>query len=320
MKGIDDFASFYGSTLHGKLKGLETRRKNMKEMRWRTVSVALSVIFIHWALIYFEVLPGITWVVSLIGAPPASYYYYKRFFFDASIASEFKDTAVRQIVSFADPSLTYAPEGFVPYEEFRASQLYMTTPDHYTGDDLIQGKIDGRNAVLSELLVQIEDKRMTKHDKSDWITLFKGLFISIELEKPFPFKTFIFSDNLQAKLGYTGRLIQEGECLYGQYVHILNQEFEDRFVMYSEEPVKAQRMMKPEFIEEIMQLEDNSGGKVRIAMLESKLFVAIEMQKDFFAINLERSLLDLSYLSTFYKDLYYVSKMVSDLDIDALTA
>lgn len=56
---------------------------------------------------------------------------------------DFKNLVVKNLVEFVDPSLSYEPTEHIAYEDFMASKLYLTEPDHFTGDDLIAGSIEG---------------------------------------------------------------------------------------------------------------------------------------------------------------------------------
>lgn len=318
MKDLEEFESFYQSGLLPNLMGLEERRTFMKERATRVIVIAGSIVFVHWALIFIGLVHPYTLGITLLATPAAAYYYYRNYFFDAQIPHDFKDIAVARIVQYVDPSLEYDPNGFIPFQAFRDSQLFMRAPDHYSGDDFIKGEIDGLPMMMSELLVQFESTREKSDKKNDWETIFKGLFMVVELSKPVACNFFIFSDERNKSVGYVGRLIQEGNIMYGHYTHPSNPDFADNFVIYSTNPVLGERTLTDRLMDELLQLKANAGAPVHLAALDNKLYVAIEREKDFFEIDMKQSLLDMDYISSFYKDLYYVFNIINDLDVNEM--
>lgn len=315
MKDLEDFENFYTSELAPSLFDVETRRLAMKEMRWRTFLVGAAIVFVHWMFLYLTTFPYWSLAITLLITPVGVYYYFREKHHDPSIPADFKQIAVTQLVAFADPSLTYDPEGFVPFDDFRHSELYPITPDHYTGDDLMTGKIDGYDVIISELFVQIFDQDYKAKERNHWITTFKGLFMVVNLEEAYPYRTFVFSDHLQRKGGHTARLMQEGHIMYGHYVNAHNLSFNDRFVVYCEDQIRGEELLTERFMEELIQLQDNTGCDVHLSIIGKKVYVAIERVADFFEVDTTKSLLNLDYISSFYEDLYYVFSIINDLDV-----
>ena len=323
MKDLDDFKTYFSSTLVPDLAKLEDRRHVMKEMSTRVMAVAVSGVFLSWALAYVDILPWYSVPIALVVTPALAYLYYRGNYYDGAIPDEFKEIAVTKIVSFADESLTYEPEGFIPFEEFRNSRFYPLTPDHYGGDDLIKGTIDGMPMMMSEIVAQYESTDINPKKKDNWHTIFKGIFLVADFPKAIPSNTFIFSDTANKRLGYTGRLLQEGNIQWGQYVslegradNLFNLDFRDNFAVYSEDPIIGDKIVTDRFMSEMLQLKSNTKAPVHFAMIGQKIYVAIEREEDFFAIDMKQSLLDFGYISTFYKDLYYVFSIINDLDIN----
>ena len=324
MKDLKAFESFFASDLLPDLNKLEGRRHVMKEMGNRVLSIAAAVIFLSWALAYVNIVPWYVIIIVLVVTPTLAYLYYKSTYYDEAIPDEFKEVTVAKIVQFADESLTYDPVGFIPFNEYRNSQLFMLTPDHYTGDDLIQGTIDGLPMMMSELLTQYEVEEGGNKKKEVWNTIFKGIFLVADLPKPVPTNTFIFSDE-RNQIGYTGRLIQEGSTLWGNYVRIdgtqqnqFNLAFRDNFAVYAEDPIIGGKIITDRFKSEMLELKSNSKAPVHMALIGQKIYVAIERKEDFFAIDLKQSLLDFNYISSFYKDLFYIFNIINDLDVNEM--
>ena len=318
MKNLAEFQSFFEETLAPALEEVEARRKGLRKAGWISFLTGVIIVFVHFAILYLFSLDDYYWTlaITLLITPPAIYFIFRNKFYDDTIAPEFKDIAVRQMVSFMSDALDYDPDGYVPYEEFQDSELYPLVPDHYIGDDFMTGEIDGHPAQLSELLVQIQDQSHGAKEKNNWITSFKGLFMVVDVDQEFPHRTFVFSDKLQQRYDYTGRLIQAGNSMYGYYVNSHRRRFSDRFVVYCEDDIEGERLLTERFMDELLQLQYNTKSNVHISLLNGKMYVAIERKKDFFEVDLSRSMLDFKYIVSFYRDLYLVFNMVNDLNVN----
>jgi hypothetical protein len=74
-------------------------------------------------------------------------------------------------------------------------------------------------------------------------------------------------------------------------------------------------MLTERFREELLELKRNANAPVHLSLIGNKLCVAIERKKDFFEVDMKKSLLDGAYIGSFYKDLYYVFSIIENLDV-----
>ena len=68
---------------------------------------------------------------------------------------KFKSTLLQKIVHELKPEMEYRPGGFMPKEDFQASQLFPDWDERgYSGEDYFEGKINGIPVRFSEIHAQ----------------------------------------------------------------------------------------------------------------------------------------------------------------------
>ena len=323
MKTFSEFKVFLEEQLKEDLDALESRRNKMRHWRGRLGGILLGVITLSWAFAYlYANISMYIILVAVIITAPVVFFIYKKYFLDETIPENFKDLIVKNLVTFVDPSLNYYPEDHIPFEDFEASKLFMLRPDHYTGDDLIKGEMDGVQLQFSELHASFESnqkykKTVTfKKKKPVWKSIFDGLFLVADSPIEFNGRVFILDNNTYQKLGYLGTLIQKHHFYYGQYILPSNHEFRDRFAVYADDKLEGEKLLTEAFMQKILRLKKNSKSRVFISVISNKLYLAVNMKKEIFKVNLNRSLSRAEHIKSFYNDLYYMLTVIDDLNAD----
>lgn len=323
MKTFLEFKTYLEEQLKEDLDALEQRRFKMRYWRGRLGGILLGITTMSWAMAYLYGNVSLYIILGTVAVTaPIVYYIYQRYFLDESIPENFKDLIVKNLITFMDPSLEYYPEDFVPYDSFEASKLFMLKPDNYYGDDLIKGELEGVNVQFSELHVEYEAKEkgqkslFSKKEKQIWKSIFDGLFLVADSPVEFKGNIFILDDNLYSKLGHLGSLIQKHHFYYGQYIMPINHNFRDKFVVYAEDKLEGEKLLTEAFMQKIMKLKRNSKSRVFMSIIEGKIYVAVNMKKEIFKVNLNRSLSKAEHIKSFYNDLYYMLTVLDDLNAD----
>ncbi len=323
MKTFAEFKTHLEEQLKEDLDALEQRRYRMRYWRGRLGGILAGIITLSWALAY---LYGNVSLYIILGTvlitAPIVFFVYRKYFLDETIPENFKDLIVKNLINFVDPSLEYYAEDFVPYDNFEASKLFMLKPDNYYGDDLIKGEIEGISVQFSELHVAYEAKEkprknfLTNKEKKDWKNIFDGLFLVADCPIEFNGNIFILDDNLYEKLGHLGTLVQKHHFYYGQYILPVNHRFRDKFTVYAEDKLEGEKLLTEAFMQKILKLRKNSKSRVFISIIEGKIYVAVNMKKEIFKVNLNKSLSKAEHIKGFYNDLYYMLTIIDDLNAD----
>ena len=323
MKSFEEFKTYIEEQLKDDLDALEQRRFKMRYWRGRLGGILLGITTLSWALAYLYGNVSLYIILGTVAiTAPIVYYVYQKYFLDESIPENFKDLIVKNLITFVDPSLSYYPEDFVPYDDFEASKLFMLKPDNYYGDDLIKGEIEGVAVQFSELHVEYEAKEKPKKnflinkEKPNWKSIFDGLFLVADCPVDFKGNIFILDDNLYEKLGHLGTLVQKHHFYYGQYILPVNHKFRDKFVVYAEDKLEGERLLSEAFMQKILKLKTNSKSRVFISIKDGKIYVAVNMKREIFKVNLNKSLSKAEHIRSFYNDLYYMLTVIDDLNAD----
>ena len=321
MRNLADFQTFFETELVKDLLELEARRKGMFNSRMQLAGVTLAIIVGHWALVALGFIHPYTLFVTMALTPFITWRIFRKYYFDTALKDDFKRTVITKIVQFVDSALSYDPNGHIAYEEFKASELFLMAPDYFGGDDLIKGQIDGNPVTFSELHASYQSKaKFARSKKQHWKPIFDGIYFIAEMPRAFQGKHFILADPLRKQLGYTGRLIQENSPTRGQYLPIDNADFNDYYAVYSTDPLEAELLLTPNFQELIFALKRNSGADVSIAMHGQRVYLALQVNKEFFEPNFYRSLLDWNIVKDFFTDLVHMLHLVDSLDLDETAA
>lgn len=324
MKSLNELKAHFQSAVAPQLSDLEKRRANVRGGQYRLGFIFLLIVFAICADQYmFEVNTrdfGIPWWVSVVVLMTYglfAIFYYRRYYLDEDIEQDFKEVAVKNMVTFMDESLSYDAKGFVPYEEFRASRLLLDAPEHYSGDDLIEGTVDGIPIKMSELKILAKEKR-SKRKNPRYFKLFHGMFMIAEYPEEMPCDLFIFPSSHQKRFGYAGRAMQKHSFFYGHNIQSFNLDFNDYFAVYASDSLVGERLLTDELILRINQIRRETGGSVMMSLLGKKIYVGLDVRHDLFQLNANNALLSKSNLERLYKDFYQVISLIDGLNIDEL--
>ncbi|MDW7694401.1 DUF3137 domain-containing protein [Flammeovirgaceae bacterium SG7u.111] len=317
MKSFEEFRQHLADSMGEQLEGLEERRLQMKSRKNWLGGILVSIITVSWSIAYLGYMPNWAILIVIALATPVIIIIYKKYYFDHDIPANFKDTVVRGLIEFVDPSLTYSPEDYVPYDDFQASKLFLLRPDIYYGDDFIEGMVDGIPVSFSELHVASEIKGKDPSKKGKIKKMFDGFFVVADI--PFTLKgdVYIMQNKLYKNMGHAGTLIQKHNFYRGKYVRPDNIDFRENFVVYADDLLEGELILTEPFMQKMLKLKRYSKAKVYISIIGNKLYVAVNLDREIFKIKMFQPLNRLGYLKSFYNDLYYMLTLIDDLNFDA---
>ena len=320
MKSLE---AFYQSDLLPDLKKLETRRLTVKKKFIQAILIFaglnLAFLFVH-GLFGINLYPMV-WLIFIILSAVFTFFswhikYYREFH------AGFKDTIIPRIVAFVDQSLRYDKSGMVPSEEFIGSHLFNDKPGDYHGDDLVSGTL-GQTAIQFS---EIHAKRVKIHRKSGSSStsqtkrtvtpIFNGLFFVADFNKSFKGTTIVLPDTAQKLFGDIGQALQSLNVQNGQLIRMEDPEFEKLFVVYGHDQVEARFILSTSLMRRIVEFQNRTRKKMRLSFSESKLYVAIEFEKELFEPKIMESLLNISHIQEYYDDLKLVLDIVEDLNLN----
>jgi len=224
---------------------------------------------------------------------------------------------IQKVLDIVAPGMTYDRERHISQEQFEKSGIYTASVSRYDGEDCFYGKYEGIDLIFSE--VHAQEKRTSSNGKrgttTSYHTIFKGVFFIADFHKDFHSSTLVIPTSTERIFGGTvGRLMKKlGSISHrGSLTRMECPEFEKTFAVYAEDAVEARYILTPNIMERMMDIQRRFPGNVAFAFHESKIYIAIPFNADFFEPPRQ---LDFSCVSALYGQLALFLDLVHDLNL-----
>lgn len=132
--------------------------------------------------------------------------------------------------------------------------------DRYHSDDLITGKINNQEFIMSE--VHTERRHTDKDGHTTYVTIFHGAFAKVTLEKDF--KCFVNIVNNRIKL-----------FSKDNYITIDNEAFEKIYDVFTDDKIKAMRLLTPDVTTKMIDLYNETGIYCEIKICNNILYIRL---------------------------------------------
>jgi len=315
MKTLEEFRLFYDSDLTPVLKELEVKRKKGLKLAYLLILTVVSGIVA--SLISLISAPEVKTILIIIIALTALVlivlFSLKLSRIRKTIKKEYKQRIIRSMISFIDPHLNYKPEGRISESTFNGSKIFLKDPDRYNGDDLVEGMIGKTDVEFSELHAEY----YTTNDKGNkqYHTIFRGIFFIADFHKNFIGETIVLPDTAEKLFGKLGTMFQKMNVVRPKLVKLENPEFEKAFAVYGTDQIEARYILTPSMMERIMDFK-NKSGKIHLSFLHSKVYIAIQVNKNLFEPPFLKSMLDFRVIEEYFSYLRLSVNIVEDLDLN----
>ncbi len=236
-----------------------------------------------------------------------------------SYGSGFKMMVMPQLVkSFGD--LSYSPQSGLSEAEFKTARLYPR-PDRYNCEDLIEGRIGATRVRMSEVHAEDRQERTDSQGRTttDYVTIFRGLFVIADFNKNFNGITYVLPEGLTGSLGDFGRGLQSlGATLGGRgaLVQLEDPEFERAFVVYSNDQTEARYILSSALMRRLLNLKHNFNDNVSIAFIGGSLYLMIAKRDDWFEPPALSAPLTFAGVETTLRQLQMATGIVEELDLN----
>lgn len=230
---------------------------------------------------------------------------------------EYKSTIIARIARFVDEGLTYNPDGFVSEEQFVKSRIFTQSCDSYEGEDHFRGKIGKTEIEFSEVTAKHRETTQTKSGtKEEYYTIFRGLFIIADFNKYFKTHTVVVPDTAEKLFGKFGQTLQSLSYDRGKLIRLENPDFEKEFCVYGDDQVEARYILTPSLMERILAFKHKWNTRVWLSFLESKVYIAIDMNKNLFEMRIFRPADDYEYIEQNFRFMVLLTEIVEDLNLN----
>jgi hypothetical protein len=308
MSATANFKAFYDTKLLPDLKILDKERKQVdrKVLIIGAITLVLIIIigrFRGSGTGYFQILAG---VLAFVAISAVSNHY----------RSNFKLKIVKNITAFVDENLVYSPEGYVPQEEFTNSGIFQKYCNRYNGEDHFKGKL-GKTAIeFSEIVGKhVTSSGTGSNRKEHQSIVFKGVFFVADFNKNFNGQTLVLPDTAERMLGKFGQSLQSMSSR-GELIKLEDPEFEKEFCVYGSDQVEARYILSPSLMKRIVDFKQKWNTKVYLSFRDSKVYIAIKMNKNLFETRLFKSIVDYNFIEENIRFLILLTGIVEDLNLN----
>ncbi len=313
MNRYNNFREFYETSLKPDLEIIDRERKRVNKRALTIITATVAAVILEIVLIPSSAemlkgfIPMITGFAGLVTTGIVSKNYRK----------EYKSKIIARITSFLDEGLVYTPDYMVPASEFINSGIFSLSVDNYAGEDHFRGKIGKTDIEFSEVTAKhLNITHTEKGTKEEYTTIFSGIFIVADFNKNFLTHTLVLPDTAEKLFGKFGQTLQSIGAGKKKLVRLENPEFEKEFCVYADDQVEARYILTPALMERILAYKRKWKSKISLSFCDSKVYLAINMNKNLFETRIFRPVADYSFMEENLRFLILLTEIVEDLNLN----
>jgi len=311
MKSVSELTDFYYKELYPQLSELEqTRISILSQMKfYGGMGAVIFIIVAFWIEERFGLFSPFM-IFLFVGMVALSGIIYKMLIRDYT--KDFKERIITPLIQAIDPQLSYAPYLFLPRHLFERSALFNHSIDRYGGNDCVKGSVHNIPIEFSDIHAEYQTR--DSKGRTQWHTLFRGLFLVAEFNKNFKSKTVVLPDLAEKTFGdLIGGWLQSINLSRDKVIQLDDPEFEKQFVVYGNDPIEARYILTHTMMKRIVDFQQKIPHPLFISFVHNHIHVAIETGKDLFEPTLLKSLLDykqaMEYVSTLYNTVGIIEEL-----------
>ncbi|MEL7221296.1 MAG: DUF3137 domain-containing protein [Bacteroidota bacterium] len=289
---------------------LRLLRSNQRDLVFALIGVVLvlTAYYLYWTS--RTTAPLDTWIsikttllLLVLAFSTTKYFKNKRI---TSFQEKLKSKLITQLIKDINPALSYSAKGQVFTQEFIASGIFYTTPDHFHSEDSIKGQIDG----IPFHLADVHAEQGAGDNKVE--TYFRGPFLMVRLPKFYQGETYIlpydykepFTKKISRKLWKGGRV--------GSKINFSSSPFSNTFRVISNNEQQAHSLLNQPFIDQLMTLPRKSF----VSIIQDRLYVAVDNRRDLLEIDINRSFLKEGLIESYQEELKGLLGLVTTLNFN----
>ena len=313
MKSTSELTDFYYKELYPSLSELEKRRTQiLSQLKWYGgMGVVVFLLAAMWMGKNFGLLHPLMMgiVIGFIAIAGMTYRFMRK-----GYAEDFKEKIITPLIGAIDPHLLYNPSFMISQHLFERSHLFNQKVDRYSGNDYVKGSIDGVPIEFSDIHAEYQTK--DSKGRTQWHTLFRGLFLVAEFNKHFKSKTVILPDHAEKSFGsLIGGWLQSINFSRDDLIRLDNPEFEKHFVVYGNDPIEARYILSHSMMKRILDFQRKLTHPLFISFVHNHIHVGIGTKKNLFEPAILTSLLDYKQTIEYINTLRYTIGIIEELKL-----
>lgn len=314
MKSLSELTDFYYKELYPSLNELEkTRMQIISQLKWYGgMGAVVFILTAIWMGKNFGLFHPLMIAVAIGFIALASITYR---FMTQGYAKDFKNKIITPLIGAIDSNLLYNPDFMISQHLFERSQLFNHKVDRYNGNDYVKGSIDGVPLEFSDVHAEYQTK--DSKGRTQWHTLFRGLFLVAEFNKYFKSKTVILPDQAEKNFGtLIGGWLQSINFSRDDLIRLDDAEFEKAFVVYGNDPIEARYILSHSMMKRILEFQKKITHPLFVSFVHNHIHIGIGTKKDLFEPAVFTSLLDFKQAMEYINTLRYTIGLVEELKLN----
>lgn len=256
-------------------------------------------------------------VIALIASGIS--YHYMAGKYGANYIRNYKDVVISKLANTIDPSLNFDQSRGIDEAYFNSSELFNSSPDRYTTEDLIFGQYGKTSFHLGEIHAEDEQTRTdSKGNRSkEYVTIFKGLLLVADFHKHFNARTFVFPDHAEKALGSLGRTLQKMGGRSGtELLQMEDVEFEAEFAVHSTDQIEARYILSPAMMRRLLDMKARFGKDVRVAFKDSFVWIAVPHRTPYLEPSTKKPATDRAQIESMLDEITSFIQIIEELDLN----
>ena len=277
LKTKEELRNLYDNQLKSALLSIEGERMLLKKKYIRgLIGLLLPLAAL---LIFQDYLSFLHITIAFLIVAPSLYYLIQLDSKKKAYRAKFKKNVVSHIVKLINPDWDYQSDSKISSTDFDASRLFPDRWDKYNGDDFVSGRIGKTDFQFSEL--NVKRKVKTSDNKTEWQTVFKGLFAYADFNKEIQGQTFVFPE-------VTSKLLKVLSGGFGvkrdglELIKLENPEFEKRFMVYGSNQIESRYVITPAMMVAMLSIDKNQPNPIHFSFVGSRVYIAMSFGLDLF--------------------------------------
>lgn len=194
MKTLEQFEKYYSKELKPEIESIEKegekvkRKYSFKSYGIDMVTLVIIIIIIAITRDFVPAMPDFLIPVCVVltmlyGIIKPIYIFVKRNLVFDQFNLKYKETVAKKLVNFIDSDLKYDASGSLPSDKFMIRTFFgeAKSKGNLISEDLVSGKLDGRNFIMADARVSIGSSNGASSDRLS----FEGVYAVVTLKKSF---------------------------------------------------------------------------------------------------------------------------------------
>lgn len=267
MNFLSDFQQYYDQNV----RAYEALWKQQQYFYERKVKDKRIVIGLSLAIVFILFLISKSWIWALVALIIIGLLFSSERKDKVVYINKMKEEVVKPAIRKCYSRFSYSIQG-VSEEVFRESNMYYDY-DNFTSYDMITGKSDDREFVVSE--VTLTEKDFPDDHDSMAHEVFHGAFIKMEagfsLHKPI----YIEPNVQNKKLDSTLMIMKKAFGVDIKAMEIENEEFRKAFKIYFQDDKEASNVLTKEFMDKFLKIRNRYNAKMYFAFQQNNIYVLV---------------------------------------------